>query len=326
MNIKEVLAIQEPLLIKAMNYSNPEELPISVGVLPALWMKHPEEMTDIAKRHPRFFGTVSGGFDARAHFSGVYKAGDFTDEWGCVWSIAEEGVGGIVTGHPLRKREDILALKVPEKRDGHMPHGFLYLRLLDLRGFEEAMIDFAEECDELPILIDKVAEYNCAQMEIAVQTTAPILYLGDDLGMQNGLAIGPEKWRKYLKPVFTKIFSIARRAGLYVQMHTDGMVTEIIPDLFEAGAHMLNLQYRANGLDNLARICKGGYPLNLDLDRQLFPFASPDECRNHVFECVEALYLPSGGLGLSVELGPDVPIPNVEALLQAAEECRFYRQ
>jgi len=30
-----------------------------------------------------------------------------------------------------------------------MPHGFMYLRLSDLRGFEEMMVDFGEEPPEL---------------------------------------------------------------------------------------------------------------------------------------------------------------------------------
>ena len=315
----------ESLLIKAMTYGGPEEIPVSVGVLPALWMKHTKEMTEIAKRYPGLFGAIGDDFDYRKSFPSSYHMGNFTDEWGCVWSNIEEGMESIVTGHPVKNREDILTLKIPENRDGRMPHGFMYLRLLDLRGFEEAMLDFADECDELRILIDKVTEYNCIQTEIIVQRTSPIIYFGDDLGMQKGLAIGPEKWRKYLKPSFTKIFRIARRAGLYVYLHTDGMIYEIIPDLFDAGAQMVNPQYRANGLDNLVRVCKGRYPINLDLDRQLFPYVTPSQCRDHIYECAQAMYLPTGGLGLSLELGPDVPLENIEALIGALDECRFYK-
>ena len=313
----------ESLLIKAMTYDYPEELPVSVGVLPALWIKHTKEMLEIAKRYPQFFGEINDDFDFHNHIPRDYHMGSFTDEWGCVWSNIEEGMASIVTGHPLKERKDILTLRIPENKDGNLPHGFMYLRLLDLRGFEEAMVDFAEECDELQILIDKVTEYNCMQTEIAVQKISPIIHYGDDLGMQRGLAIGPDKWRKYLKPSFTKIFGIVRNAGIYVYMHSDGMIYEIIPDLFDAGANMVNPQYRANGLENLVSVCKGRYPIHLDLDRQLFPYISPSQCRDHIFECVEALYLPSGGLGLSLELGPDVPLENVEALLKALDESRF---
>jgi hypothetical protein len=316
--------LYEDLLIKAMTYNDPEEIPMSAWALPALWMKHPEGMLELALRFPRFFPGVDKDYDYREHIPADYRVGRHTDEWGCVWSNLEDGMVGIVTGHPLPRREDVRALQIPGNKDGHIPHGFLYLRLLDLRGFEEAMADFAEECDELALLINKITEHTCTQVEIQNKTAQRIIYFGDDLGMQHGLAIGPEKWRKYLKPAFARIFNTARKAGKYVYMHTDGMVTDILPDLFEAGVHMVNPQFRANGLDNLVRICKGRYPVHLDLDRQLMPFASPDALKDHVRECVEALYLPSGGFGINIELGPDVPLENAEALLEAASALRTY--
>jgi uroporphyrinogen-III decarboxylase len=194
-----------------------------------------------------------------------------------------------------------------------------------LRGFEEAMVDFAEECDELQILIDKVLEYNCIQIEAALQNVGEIMYFGDDLGMQRGLAIGPEKWRKYLKPCFKKMYSMVRKTGRYIHMHTDGMIYEIMPDLAECGVNMINPQFRANGLDNLVRVCRGKIPINLDLDRQMFPFATPSEIDSHVRECVEALYLPQGGLALYIELNYDIPLENASALLDAARKYKVYR-
>ena len=62
------------------------------------------------------------------------------------------------------------------------------------------MIDFAEE-PEVQILIDKVCDYNVRQMEIQRRkSTSPIVAVGDDLGMQRGIAIGAGKWRKYCRP------------------------------------------------------------------------------------------------------------------------------
>ena len=316
----------QDLMIKAINYDYPEEIPISIGMLPALWKLHSKELIKICKRFPRFFRHINDDYDYQDHMHYTYRSGSYTDEWGCVWENIEEGMIGLVTGHPVKTREDIRLLKIPDNRDGSIPHGFMYLRLLDLRGFDEAMMDFADECEELSILIDKVTEYNCLQMEVLVnKANQRLLYFGDDLGMQNGLAIGPVKWRKYLKSSYKKIFEVPRKAGKYIYFHTDGMITEIIPDLFESGIHIVNPQYRANGLDNLVNICKGRYPVSLDLDRQLFPFATPSECKNHVFECVEALYQPSGGLCLNIELGPCIPLENIEALIEAADQCRLYK-
>jgi len=44
-----------------------------------------------------------------------------------------------------------------------------------------------------------------------------------------------------------------------------------------------------------------------------------------VRECVEALYLPEGGLALNIEIGKDVPVENMEALVAAVDKYRFYK-
>jgi hypothetical protein len=102
-------------------------------------------------------------------------------------------------------------------------------------------------------------------------------------------------------------------------MHTDGHIVEIIPDLIDCGVNVLNPQVGANGLDNLARTCKGKVCVNLDLNRQMFPFWSPREIDEHVRDAVEALGSPEGGLWLFAEIADDVPLENVEAICQALE-------
>lgn len=203
-----------------------------------------------------------------------------------------------------------------------MPHGFMYLRLGDLRGFEEIMVDFAEEPPELQMLIDKVLAYNLRLVRgrvAALREPEQLLYFGDDLGMQASLPMSPEKWRQYLKPCFAQIYKPVRDAGHYVYMHTDGHIVEIIPDLIDCGVNVLNPQVGANGLENLARACKGKVCVNLDLNRQMFPFWSPREIDDHVREAVEALGSPEGGLWLFAEIADDVPLENVEAICQALE-------
>lgn len=312
-------------LIKAMTYDYPEQLPVSVGFLPAAWIKYGDELKRLVMQYPDLVPSSSIPDLNNIPIPASYHYGKFVDEWGCVWNNLHEGMESIVTGHPVPERADILTLKIPKNRDGRLPHGFMYLRLLDLRGFEEAMLDFAEECDELQILIDKVLAYNMIQIQAALPRMGEVAIFGDDLGMQRGLAIGPEKWRKYLKPCFKKMYEKVRAGGRYVYMHSDGMIYEIMPDLVECGVNMINPQFRANGLDNLARICRGKIPINLDLDRQLFPHATPSELSRHVAECVETLYLPQGGLALTVELNYEVPLENMAALMDAVRKYRQYK-
>jgi hypothetical protein len=313
------------LLVKAMTWKYPETIPIGIGMLPALWKKYPQEIRDITARYPQFFGDISERYSYDDFTPASYHEGQFADEWGCVWSNIQEGMESIVTGHPVKTRDDIRTLKIPDDRTGRLPHGFMYLRLLDLRGFEEAMFDFAEEAPELQILIDKVLEYNMLQLDVAIKkNSGPVQYFGDDLGMQKGLAIGREKWVKYMKPCFAALYAKVHEAGKLVYMHTDGCIWEIMQDLQETGVNMVNPQYRANGLENLVRVCKGKIPIDLDLDRQMLPFATPASIEEHIRECVEALYLPQGGLSIKLELGLDVGLDVIEAAIAALEKYRYY--
>jgi uroporphyrinogen decarboxylase len=315
--------------IRALEFSHPEHIPISVGILPAAWMKYRVALDEIAARHPILFGEYKQGDRDYDAVGGTYVAGSHVDVWGCVWSNIKTGREAIVTGHPVPTREAVRALRMPEQ-DAGFPHGFMYLRLGDLRGFEELMVDFAEEPPELQMLIDTVLAYNLRQVpkrlaELAAQDgEQTIVYFGDDLGMQKSLPISPAKWLKYLKPCYRQIYQPFRDAGYYVYMHTDGHIVEIIPDLIDCGVNVVNPQIRANGLGNLAAVCKGQVCVDLDLDRQLFPFCSPQEIDDHIREAVGTLGSPEGGLWLKAEIGDDVPLENIEAIFSALERYRSY--
>jgi hypothetical protein len=310
--------------LRAMEFRNPEHIPVSASILPAAWMKHREKMAEVTSRHPLLFGAGEGKRDFDAVWTPTYAEGEHVDAWGCVWSNVHRGREAIVTGHPLPTRESVRAMKAPTV-DAGLPHGFMFLRLMDLRGFEELMLDFAEEPPELSKLIDTVLEYNLRQVDLRLSgTPEDIVGFGDDLGMQAALPMSPAKWRKWLKPCYAAIFGRVRKAGLPVYFHSDGHIHEVIPDLVECGVTVINPQSRANGLDNLARVCRGKVCVDLDLDRQMFPFCTPKEVESHVREAVEKLGSPSGGLWLKAEVADDVPLPVVEAICLALEKYRGY--
>ncbi len=312
--------------LKALTFDYPEFIPLTVALLPAMWMKYRDDLQALVERHPLIFGPSNGqprDYDAVTE---NYAEGSFTDIWGCTWSNIHKGLAAIVTGNPLPTRESVQAFKAPFTPIGELPHGFMFMRLYYLRGFEELMIDFAEEPPELQMLIDLVLEHNMRELEIILskQQGRRIIHFGDDLGMQHALPISPEKWRKYLKPCYMRLYSRCREAGHYVYMHSDGHMTEIIPDLIECGVDVINPQIRANGLENIARLCKGKVCVNLDLDRQMFPFCTPQDIDDHVRVAVETLGAPEGGLWLYAAPCENTPLENIEAICASMERYRSY--
>ncbi len=126
------MGIEEDRL-KAMRFERPESIPVSVYFLPAAWMKYRGALDEIVARHPTLFDDGSRNHDYD-EVGGTYVRGYHVDAWGCVWSNIQEGMESIVTGHPVPTRQTVHALKMPEVDTG-FPHGFMYLRLGDLRGW-----------------------------------------------------------------------------------------------------------------------------------------------------------------------------------------------
>jgi hypothetical protein len=261
----------------------------------------------------------------------------------------EDGLSGLVTGHPLANWAEFGAWEPPdasalgempgERPDwehvaqsyaatieagglarAHLPHGLMYMRLYYLRGFENLMVDIAGDDPRLPGLIEAVVGYNLQLIGRHLECGAEMVCFGDDLGMQGSLPMSPQHWCRYLLPPYRQMFRLCREAGADVYLHSDGHMLEIIPELIEAGLTILNPQVRANGLDGLARVAAGRVCINLDLDRQLFPFAGPRAAASHVYEAVEALGGPAGGLMLHAEFEPDVPLATIEAVCSALDD------
>ncbi|MDP6111820.1 MAG: uroporphyrinogen decarboxylase family protein [Planctomycetota bacterium] len=308
---------------RAVEFRSPEVIPCRVSLLPATWGKHREALEELVGRHPDIFGAHTPNEERNFEdYRGTYAVGEHVDNWGCVWKNIRGGMDALVTEFPLDDWARFEDYEPPTS--GGMPHGFMYMRLYYLRGFESFMRDLAEEPPQLQQLVDMVLEYNMNELEERLSGDARIHYFGDDLGMQDRLPMSPAHWRKYLKPCFGRIFGRCRESGAYVYLHTDGHILPIIPDLIDCGVTVLNPQFRSNTLEGLIETCKGKVAVDLDLDRQMFPFCTPDDIDEHVHEAVAGLGSPEGGLMLLAECAPDVPLEIIEAICQAFEKYRFF--
>lgn len=336
--------------LKAMYFDFPEWTPCNVGLMPATWIKYREELEQVVLSHPRIFPGYTRGstdFDFVHHSNPLYNAGQHTDCWGTTWNNIEPGLDSYPIGFPLDDWANLADYRAPDplKDDafgprnwaqvreelsrakaagnlafgGGLPHGFMYMTLCYLRGFENLMIDIATDDPRLQTLIQMVEGYDSSVIEKYIELGAEMMRFGEDLGLQNSLPTSPSAWRKYIKPSYDRIFKPCRQRDIPIRLHTDGHVLEIIPDLIDVGVRLLNPQFRANGLEGLKAVAKGKVALHQDLDRQLFPFATPSDIEEHIGQVFEELYLPEGGLMLYAECEPDVPLENIDAICRALE-------
>ncbi len=334
--------------LRVLEFKNPHWIPVSVHLAWPLWHKYREELEEIVLHYPKIFKDYEKG---NTDFDGdpgprCRQREYFRDNWGCLWYTLQDGIEGQVVEHPLADWEDLdsykpldPAIKSPlgerdwekikkdveeQKKKGLLTCGDgerLFDRLYYLRGFENLMIDIATDDPHLPKLIEMITNYEMKLVNKWLEIGVDAIAFHTDIGTQNALMISPVKFRRYIKPMFKKIFTTCRKAETHVLLSSDGRLLEIVDDLIECGVSRHDPQLRANTLKGIEKFYKGKMCIDLDLDRQMFPFCKPEDLRSQVKEVVERLNLPEGGLMIFGSFSDEsTPLENIETLCQAFEE------
>ena len=341
--------------LRAARFQNPERIPTDVGISDASWDYYRGEMEQMALHHPDFFPYVNQGWRDydQYDFGPAYRKGEpFNDNWGCRWETPMNGIEGVVTYSPLkdwtayggysmpdietqddrseanwgeRIGEADLARKNDELIFFSLPHGFLFLRLTYLRGFENMMCDMADEDPRFVRLFDELVAYNLKLVERYVKIGADVMGFPDDLGTQTGSIVSPAMFEKWFEPAYRKLMAPSKKANILTHFHSDGKTLDILESQIRAGVDIVNPQDLANGIDNLAKYIKGHVCIDLDIDRQsIIPYGTRMEIFELVEEEVKKLGSPSGGLMLSAGIYPPTPPDNVDALCSALRKYQRY--
>jgi len=342
--------------IRTLTFRNPQWLIADLWITQAVWAVYKEKLEEVVLRHPAAFRYKKGQVDYKNLEFSTEKLDDNyrIDPYGCKWHYPLRYLDGVCIGHPL---EDIAALdgykppeppvkeltdaewieekkKVQAEKDagrivsGGTEHGFLFLRHTYLRGFDNALMDYADE-DMHPALrkiYNIIYEYNKKIVDFHIARGSDMMYFAEDLGTQNGTIMGPKVFRDWVKPVYAALMQPCKKAGLFVGLHSDGKTLDILEDQIEAGVDMVNPQDLLNGIDNLRRQIKGRACIQLDIDRQsVLPFGTPKDVDDLIHEEIEKLGSPEGGLTFVCGIYPGTPLENIEALAAALEKyaCRW---
>ena len=347
--------MSKPNFIKAVHFERPDYIPMGFSINDACWHHYPQAaLFDLMEQHkllfPDFVRPV-GEFKPE-HPPIARKGQPFTDDFGCVWTTGDDGITGTVTKHPLDDWGNLENYSPPnpeictgigainwEAEAGRLSrlkekygyahvglrHGHTFLQLCDIRGYENLLIDMADDEPKLWTLIDMIEDFNRYIIERYVGMDADIMGYAEDLGMQYGPMISPEHFRKYIKPSYERLMKLASDKGIAIHMHSDGDIRTLADDLTESGVQILNLQDLVNGIDWIAEKYRGRICIDLDIDRQsITPFGTPEQIDALIKEEVEKISLPEGGLVMTYGLYPGVPLENVKAVMDAMEKYAFY--
>ena len=202
-----------------------------------------------------------------------------------------------------------------------------------MRGLEQFLIDLMINQDFATALLDKIfaIQIKTAEqcLELAGEYTQ-ILRLGGDLGSQIGPLISPNIFKKIVKPVLCKSWSVLKskfrkyNPDGFIMYHSCGNIYPFIPDFIECGLDILDPIQKVEGMEIEKLKDEFGDKLTFHgaIDTQyLLPYGSPAEVKSEVRRVMEILGKNGGFIAAPVHnVQADVPIENIIALSEAVQE------
>jgi uroporphyrinogen decarboxylase len=205
---------------------------------------------------------------------------------------------------------------------------------LQMRGYEQFLVDMAMDPDFAEALLDKLLEIikeMWTQYLKRVGKYVQIVYLTDDYGTQASLLMSPNMFRNYLKERNAQLIAhIKNLADVKVMLHSDGAILPLIDDFIEMGVDIINpVQTSIESLSDTAalkakygeRICFHG---GIDV-QQVLNKMTPDEIRKEVRRRIYELGRNGGYIIAPCHnVGFDVPPENLVAMYEAISEFGAY--
>ena len=286
--------------------------------------------------------------------TGYYARPDreYTDEWGIGWKWFDHPSGGAFTEmvrHPLAEIRDPAEFSMPDFSREDRYAGVR--RMIDeygeeygimggcactlfelawyLRGMEQVLEDLKHSRDFFHAYLDKLMGWIETAGRKFVELGVDIIWIGDDVGMQNRMMISPEMFREFLKPRYARLFAEWKRMrpGVKIAFHSDGYVYPILGDFVEIGLDILN-PVQPKSMDPERVKTDFGRHLTLwgtvDI-QEVLPFGTPEDVENEV-----KLRLRTAGHGGGLILAPahniqpEVPLENILTFYRAAKEYGRY--
>ncbi|HVM70214.1 MAG TPA: uroporphyrinogen decarboxylase family protein [Anaerolineales bacterium] len=285
---------------------------------------------------------------------GYQNVDSYQDEWGVTWKTVEYdtpyGKGKYTEphGHPLAEDAALAVYRSPDPerpelyteaqrvlaqyKDEYWIVGVTPTTIFEcawaLRGYERLMMDLAMQPDIANRILDIPFNYHKAVTQRLVRMGVDMIWLGDDMGGQNGMLMSPRMWRQYFKPRMAGLIAALRAINPHIKVayHTDGVVYPIIPDLIEIGINILN-PIQPMAMDPVRLKLEYGRELSfwgsLDIQKTL-PFGSPAEVRAEVITRLQTIGKGGGLLiGPTHNLQLDTPLENFWAMLETIRSTAY---
>ena len=192
------------------------------------------------------------------------------------------------------------------------------------RSLEYFLADMAAEPEFAKCFLEKIIAKNMVMLENVLNITEiDGVLLGSDWGSQRGLLISPDSWNEMIRPGEQLEYDLIHSYDKDVWVHSCGKIELLIPALIEMGVDVLNpiqpecmdiAKLKADYGDKIA--FWGGVST-----QQTLPYGTVEEVIAEARAVKKLLAQDSGFIfSSSQEIQEDVPLENLKALLQVAQE------
>ena len=268
----------------------------------------------------------------------------YEDAFGVKWQLGEDGGDIGIPVNNVIDEDGIDQYVFPETNQGILQKAIrsmredtdhfrmfrltyaLYERAWALMGMENLLVNMAIEEQATMRLFERVTEYTLNLLDQVLDEEFEGVYFGDDWGKQKGLIMGPQYWRKYIKPFLAQMFAKVKAKGKYVLLHSCGDITEIFPDLIEIGLDVYNTVQPE--IYDLSKI-KSEYGRDLTFwgamsTQQYLPYRTVQEVFDKSVETIKILGKDGGYLFSPTHaVTPDIPTANIRAMYDAVQSVRW---
>jgi len=285
-----------------------------------------------------------GGDDARS-LHGQVEEGTTFDEWGIGhWAGGAEGTYekiypplanvetiGQIEALPWPVLVDCDAHCIEEyHRRGYPVFGYagsIYEWCWWLRGMDRFMMDLVLQPAFAEALLEKVAAYTKKLALASGRAGIDVLCFYDDVGMQSGMQISPELWRRHVKSAWQGVLDAVRaefpRAKTF--LHCCGNIAEIVGDIVDLGFDILHpVQPECMDIEQTKRDFGKHIVLCSTISAQrILPFGTPREVRAEVRR-LKSIFAPDNRSILcpSNMIQPETPWENVLTFIEEARAGR----
>jgi uroporphyrinogen decarboxylase len=294
---------------------------------------------------------------ANNYYKTIEPGAEYIDNWGVGWKAIQyqtkfgQGVYTELMTHPLADCKDLKDLDDYQSPDPNEPEMYvdaqqtianykdqywivgvtvttIWETAWALRGLEQLLMDLVINPELANKILDIPFKYHLTAAKKLVELGVDMIWIGDDVGSQQGMIMAPDMWRTFLKPRMLEFVATIKgiNPNLKVAYHCDGNLYPIINDLIEVGIDVLNpIQPACMDPAELKRefgdrLCFWG---TID-EQHTLPFGSPEDVKNEI-----ELRINTVGKDGGLILGPthhvqlDTPMENFWAIIQTISDIPY---